>query len=1093
MAKIVAAVPFHVDQGGELTTGSAPGFCRLIPELSELGNRTRKMHGGKETKSAIPLETAQIEIYHNQLYRGGSVLGNKVGEQEELWRRCISLFALSKYRSLNIELEVIVKMDCSDLIWGIFGRNILTSTGLYNAVCLMKCQGKIIALSDIHTVWTPIAGLRVLESIGMGETGDLEPYEKVLVLAYLNEIVNKGLDCDTYIQRFIKKLGNDGVSVNKVPNMAQVMPACRNQWEQAGKPQSVINAIFSIPAPGLSVPYPFFDTLCLTRYITRENMHSLQFKVTDDEGGVHYLTALLPLSRELIKEMELSDDIVLDEITINGDDFKKSQRLLISLTLQVMNETIIYSRVYTKKEIRYFVNMPTISVFPYVNLPDGVWKDYNLVLLRANTEKPTTDFLKQLGLETLDASRIDLAGYHTTKQIKANSNGYQWYYAKPDKLPKFVTLCETDMDDDKKRNKNKEAGYIGSIALVLPEDSERSQNVFNNNKTYNWAIDLGTSNTIAALKGDSADIHYDLIKKNIHMPLLDSRNTARLNRFFDIYAPIQARIGKYRTMGIVYERYLAGVQNHCYEHGCALFYDFKGLSDSLKENESPEDAQIITDIKFGNRTQIDAVALHIYLDNMLWLGCLNAILHGASNLNVMISYPREEVHNRIKQVWNAVQNLMLSKCNLNINLQFITEAEANYWYQKKAAFNSTGTVAVTNDFGIIDIGHGTSDMNFFFHTESQNERPKQLQVSVRYAGKEILVDTINNYFQTDADGFESIWDIQNRASQATDQYASQNDSGQQDGAFDKNELGKILIEQYKENAKKFANLAAGNVVADGGENIITLKAKQCDIIITLLQEIGLRKTISATVEPERNKNLVIFLKFKYMNLFLMYAYILRSCPQQTANNNFKLFLYGGGRHGLRTITGTNLTDMNETNLGKAIRNIIAEAAKIPMEQVEIIAKDTDKKTEVVDGMLYKQNNTDEKRKTYSKRDEVAAFLGDSNQMPASKVWNISFQEELEKVYCSFVEFYKDKKELLMNDFLLEYKEPGELYWYISISDNQCNTDEQKELVKSNQTAFQSKAQNIWDSISNDKENPSKILHLLFCCKMSEDILLEHLR
>ena len=188
MAKIIAAVPFHVEQGGQLTKGSAPGFCQLIQDLSQLGNLTKETHGGQETKDAIPSETARIELFHNLMFRNNINISRYPDEREELWRRCITLFALSQYRSLNIETEAIQSTDCSDLVWEIFGQNILDSTGLKDTVLLMKCQGQVIAVSDIHTIWTPVAGLDVLENMGFGRSETLEPYEKNLLLTYLDGI-----------------------------------------------------------------------------------------------------------------------------------------------------------------------------------------------------------------------------------------------------------------------------------------------------------------------------------------------------------------------------------------------------------------------------------------------------------------------------------------------------------------------------------------------------------------------------------------------------------------------------------------------------------------------------------------------------------------------------------------------------------------------------------------------------------------------------------------------------------------------------------------------------------------------------------------
>ena len=1084
-SKMIAAVPFHIEKGGQLTKGSTPGFHQLIPSLSELGSWTRKDHGGQETKDAIPLETARIEIFHNQIHRSKSELGEAVSEQEELWRRIISLFVLSKYRSLAIRTEVVTRNDCSDLVWRIFGENILQSTGMEDAVILMTYKEQLLAVSDLSTIWTPVIGLEDFEKIGIGQADTLIAYERDLILTYLKGIWNLGLECDIYTQRYAEILQAAGAYEKSNQDTKPVMPECSRRWQNK-KPKSVIDAVFSIPVPGVELPYPFFHTLCLTADKINGRLNNLTFTVRDPEEGVRTLTALLPLSREFVEVLEDSGDVVLESVSIKGEAFRRTQELSVSLGVSVRGETITYQRIYTKKEIRYSVNMPGISVFPYVNLPQNIWHDYNLILLKSRKKEDLT-FMGRMDLGELDATRIDFEQFPTTKQEKKITALYQWYYAKLNKLPKFITLCETDMEDENKLNENKRAGYIGCIALERPEDAAHSQSIFN--KTYFWAIDLGTSNTIAALEGEGNRINYDLIKENVHMPIVESTRYADMGNFAVwAYAPITPRIGKYRTMGNVYKFHETGVANHCYEHGNAFFATFADTVDILKEDKSLADYAIFTDIKFGSRADLDRIALQIYLENLLWLGCLNATLCGARNLEVMISYPRKEVLDRIDRVWRDVQNGMKQKCGLKIALHYMTEAEANYRYQRKIAANSSERIGVTNDFGIIDIGHGTSDMNLYFHTESRGEAPKQVQISVRYAGREILVDTINRFFQKDPDAFRSIWNIVSTAEIGRSKDADQAKTWQE-----RNARGEQLIKEYVKNTNKLTASGTPDRAAGVQENKSMLEAKRCDILITLLQEIGMRGDLCATLETQKNQQLVLLLKIKYMNLFLIYANILRDCPKSSSDSSFKFFIYGGGKHGLQAIIGDSLEKIHDTGFGKAVRTALSEAMGIPMSQTSIIVQDSHKKTEVVEGMLYEADQDSEKRDVYSERTEVEQFLGYPDEEVGPDIWDAKLRKTLEQMYTEFVKFYSPDTSSVAEVFSLDDTEPQLAYWYMTIDNALCKNDEQREMVKKNRESFGSWAQSVWGSISNDKENPSKILYLLFCCKMSEEILLDHLR
>lgn len=1073
---IIAAVPFHVDNAGELSKKNDPGFHQLIPTLKELAERTSKDY--QTEKSALSSEIAQIEFFHTLLERKEEILPQFVTELELQWRKIISLFVLFRYHSTNLYV-VPIKSGCNEKIWKIFGEKIALQTETIDQVYVLAYGKAALAVANKNSIWAPLAESSTLDQLMNGGIESLEAYEKNLIFSYLSKLEGIGLKCDVLIQRFMADLKNNGALITDY-NKEFVFSECGENWELA---QSIKNAIFTVPVPPVRVPYPFHSCLVLTMNETTLDKPCLSFTVKEGNNRVTTLYAILPLSLELAETMEENDDISIESMEVNGGEFRKNQSVEIKLTLRVKEESIQYRKCYTSDAIRYVPSMPVVAVFPYVNLPEHIWKDYNVVLKRASRYESTDDYESLKGIQRISGNQLDLL-YPSVRQAKIDEPSYQWFYTKRTRLPRYICLCVTDADHEDKRNQNKKNGYLGAVPVGIPANPEQTQNAFN--KEYFLAIDLGTSNTIMGLRGERDEsIDYDPIKDNIYMPLLRNKITAEAVTFgAEVYAPINRRTGKFRTMAIAYQNYLSGSLNHCYEQGCARFPEFSELVTTF----SPDDfdaPSVFTDIKFGNTTGVAAVALRIYLENLLWLGCLGAVLHGANKLRIRISYPRKEVYNHMQTIWQSVAEAVRKKCQLDIYMDFITEAESNYFYQRKYSEKMEEKVSVTNDFGIIDIGHGTSDMNFYFHSERENEPAKQVQISVRYAGERLLTETIYDYFRNKRHDFQSIWDLMPEADYnlSKDEERKRKEIG-----------GRRLIEEYLKNAEKIeaASLPTSNVNEHGKR--FSLESNQKNILITLLQDIHLRSNLSDLMETGTIKEFLLFMKFKYMNLFLVYADILGACPRSDSGNTFKFFLYGGGRHGIQTITGRPMDALNETAFGAAIKLALSSKMKIPANNINIISNNSIKKNEVVDGMLWKENIS-EQREVYSDSDEINTFLQSKKQHFSENIWNADLCRTLENEYNNFVSFYKKTDDAVWKNFVLDgdQRKVRELYWYITIKEDSSQNAHVRQLIKRNRQFFNSTVQRIWEPISKDHESPTEIQYCLFCCYMSEAILLEHLR
>lgn len=1035
--KIISATPFHLESGGELIVSENPGFHKINMRMEVLSVRTRAGHeNGYRGVDSIPSVVAHAIKFKADLLDKGCLEGYR----EQSWRKVMCLFVLSQYKIMDVNFKIIGKDEVGGLIWEIFGRKLAAMTGFKEKILLLEVDGRALAVFDQDAVLIPMAEDQIDICIADNGLDKLNTADQALLAGYLETLSSMRAGFSTYVSRFAATLHNGNHSGAAAACQTQVMREdLRNLW---GLNDSVKRQILTLPGLPIRIPKPFHDWLILSPDALDGNdrNRTITFSVTEESGVISRYSALLPLSEGLTDYMEENDDVRLERAYAESSRFAADQRLEIYLVLNIKGQMVTFRNVYSRKRIIFLAGLPSISLYPYVSLPEDKWKDYNLVLLPCAEERRLPPLM-------ISAKNISRGNERMVDIMEANrrqtdgSGQFVWYYAKRKRLPRYVKLCFGDFGlPEKERNARKGSQYIGCISAGEPTEGAEQFD-----KTYRWAIDFGTRNTIVAskIKGGK-DIRYEITRSGLLKRLTSDANDFLQSEFANqFYAPLEGKAGKFHTMCTVYSG--TAYENRCYEHGCAIFPDASILEKLLRRDTSLLQNRILTDLKFGGGGDLNVAGLELYLKNMLWLGCLEALLNGADTLEAVISYPRKEIYKKIVNVWGSARDYMESICGLKINMKYFTEAEANSRYlQRMMADKPLFAIGENSVYGIMDIGAGTSDLNIYLRPQGEEEA-KQLQFSVRYAGEQLMVDSIETYCRDHRKFWRQLWKMEEE--EGNPYY----------------EAGQFLLDTYEQGLQP--SDPAGSLEKDDTKK---------EIIALLLEEFGINSRISIS-EKETDKEFLAILKVKYMSLFKMYADLLKNYHVLTGENNFKLFLFGGGRHGLSVITGEPLEHFSQSEFGREIRGILAEGSGIPVENIQIITDGNRIKNEVAAGMADDEIQ-DIPRQRFCSRENLDQLYEASGgaRVRTDCAWNSEFKEMLANRYMEFIEIYQS--------------DPS-IYERLAIKGDGQRRRAAAQRYEENRSDFNNAIDDMWNKVSADQENPENLIDTMFCLRMADFMLM----
>ena len=1068
---IFAATPFELEQGGQLFSPQEPGFHLINNNLKGLGEKTAGGNSDTAGLDAIPSCAAHLIKIHSDMQNENL----KDRYCEERWRKVMLIYVLSKYRGYDIVVNKISMRDVNSLAWEIIGKKLAEETQMGDALFILQFQRKDIAVFDRRGYLLPVAQFPadIDQELGENCIMQMEDYEKGILWTFLDGLLNQTMSYQYYIESFMHDLEAAGAKKENVkPSLAFDVSAL--------DPGDILvrrkdDYFYQIPALPVELPQAFCSKLILSNTDFKEDKFgrecAFNFQAELD-GNPFYFSGLLPLSEEMVDFLQEHEEIHLKDIAVDDSEFLKKRELTVKLTFEINTEYISLKKRYNRKDICIVDSVPMVVIFPYVDLPQKYWRQYYIVLKKIGNESGIPNALKEFGIingENIDILQDSISCASEAEREEARQS---WFYASCNEMPSFIKLCISNFDQpDKVRNAGKKQGYIGCVCVGKPPITRRDEN-----RTYHWALDMGTRNTIAAWREQQErQISYTLARNQLYCCLLAGMGSMGRDFARECYAPIQEVAKSFTTMTRIYKAGREGRGEVCYEHGCALFSDLELISGLLGKDMNWEKAAIYTDIKFGENDQVHETALQIFLHNMLWLGSLECILNGADNIKINISYPRNAIRNRIGKLWQRAVEMISEISDVKINLSYCLEAEANARYlQKKMRRDLNKAITRDSIFGICDIGDGTSDFNLYLGTtENEDEEiPARVQFSMRYAGRDILVETIMKFSEKYPNEFGKLWLMpdDNEKKNKTDDLISTYEkllksTKKVKDAYDKK--GKIVNIEREETEVIQSMYALG----EGKRNIV----------LALIENAGMKKDLN--ISPIKSiKDFAAVLTFKYWNLFHVFGDMLEKFIPDAVS--FKLFVYGGGRKALKFATGSNLHEFEGTEFGKDIKSYLSGAAHVGVNSFSIDIEEEDaQKTEVVEGMLEEERPDTIKHIPISGREEIDSYYKNmsGSGLPERKL-DTHRVEKLLDGYQKYIQDIRGKEyfNLSVADINIE-----SIYEGISVG---VTGEALTEMEEHNRSLFTQSSEGIWYIITGDEDNPRCLWEVLFYTKMSNYLL-----
>ncbi len=1059
--KIVAAVPFELDKGGEIFQLSEAGFHRVNADLKTLGEKTAANRDKAEGLDAISSSTAHLLKIHNDMRDGGLTRGYC----EEQWRKVIVIYILSEYRAYDVSVNVIREKDCSEAGWEFLGQRITKVTGV-NDIYMLRLSGKDIAIFDEKGFLLPVRNFPDEVNAELGEDciEALQKYERDIVLTYLKGFSDSVEEYQYYLKRFADSLIQKGAERREIRAIKEQVSGNFGAEDNVNGP--AWKYFRKIPKLPLKLPGVFAPTLVIAPTEMRNrnivgfgNTHTFVFQIKA-ENIPYYFSGFLPLSEEMADFLEKNrKEAELTGITADTSQFELKKEIEIGISLKIhgenhlFKEEIFLKKRYHEREILYMDSIPLLTIFPYVDLPEERWKQYYMVLKpriarREGTGAP--EFLK--GLNQIPGEALDMMEPDFRRSRESGSDGDVWYYARKERVPVLVKLCRADFGSgitDDARNAVKVNHYLGCIYVGKSNLSPKAEG-----RQYLWALDMGTRNTIAASReSNSKEVSFRLACNQLYCILLRGESDMGSDFARKYYAPDRQIIGGFPTMARIYKEGLSGGSRECYKDGCALFPDLELMSLLMEDGVNLQDSAIMTDLKFGEQDDAHERALQIFLYNMLWLGCLECILKGAGKMDIYISYPREQIKKRISARWAIVLEEIRELTDIGItDIRYVTEAEANAKYlQKEMGSQPDKMITPRSIFGICDIGDGTSDFNVYLGDADFDRRPSRIQFSLRYAGGDILVDTIMRLAKNQTD-FEKFWNIPS------------------DGGGSNWEIIEKLLGRYQKLNQKSSE---------------SQRESRRNIILTLIESVGLKSNLP--VDPDGFlRDFAAILTFKYWNLFHVYGVLLEQFVPGEALT-FKLYMYGGGRKAIKDAIGMRMEQFGDSEFGQDVIAYLSAQAGVKKENFHIeFGLENKQKTEVVEGMLVQEKEDTIKGEAVSGKENIDTFYNGKTSfgLPGRELTSERIEQFLEN-YQNYIQNVRGKDYFDISSAA----EIRNIYEAISVGDANRRPG---SLEDQNHNFFENSVGALWEEITGDEENPGCLWEGLLYSRMSNELLIRNI-
>lgn len=530
-------------------------------------------------------------------------------------------------------------------------------------------------------------------------------------------------------------------------------------------------------------------------------------KISIGDNATDVFYAIPPISEEVINKLrDYHDTLSLEDddwcIKSNEDhtEFKVSFCLSVSGGGKFRCE-----ETFGVGKTAFVIGMPYISMWPQSDFYDNRWKDYlvSILMSRGNTEDFITskenlqvsselkDMISRYGTLKISASGKEKDSFNINV-IPSVNNVPKRYKCKSNFVPKDENvdegggdLNELDFSMIKSTSRpfalsfkyNQDINLGSWVISDMPKDENGARD-----GSVVVAMDFGTTSTnvyisdrlVDGRKVDSQSIHSPgEYVEDIYQPCGSDKRNLYQNYYLFSGKTQEKYLNKMFTFGQNFTAYEVSnngqetqvANNERIHNICGRFINID--LDCLLQGSDNADDGIYSNLKWPNagaRTEIDK-ARDNFISTILTSAILEAVKKGAGTVELHVSYPSSDLGAEICETINSIKGNLENDSGITINCKYATEARSAGEFFKK---NRNANVSPTTGYAVMDIGGGTTDISFW-KDEPNLDDGGGLQLSLadgseysfKYAGRDIVENTVIRYFDNHRDGngqqFTAIW------------------------------------------------------------------------------------------------------------------------------------------------------------------------------------------------------------------------------------------------------------------------------------------------------------------------------------------------
>lgn len=490
-----------------------------------------------------------------------------------------------------------------------------------------------------------------------------------------------------------------------------------------------------------------------------------------DPAGLEAYTPVPPFSTELVKVL---DNCTLENISFQAQsvDGRLASVLTSARIRNQFGETFTVQRLYDTPHLRQG-SMPYMMIWPYVDMPEGMnlWNEYYA----------TWDHTDE-ALVPLQSASGAAIGFVPNLTFKFSAPAGSHNVCCPTRQLEGWTVCTSSepfrqaalLGRESEESPLTEMGLVFIPAYRTYPAAAGSARIAT--QPVKVAIDFGTTSTVCAIStpllnnGNSFPLEFHDYSRTVTCENAGSKKNLDVfhwlgnpvggegwkwdKKIFSI-AQLFDRVGEAGPNRTVVTS--AGQQDYyvdarmCMLSGSAM----SSFAAAVQGDTDPlRSQQIMNDMKFNER--LDVMNVHaasaflsgIYAYTVLYLLKWQVVPGPGDYLDLRVSYPNDVTLGALKTSWQyaqAIVNRMMAPALANpiqkllSSTKFYSEAAATAAYQQIPGSPLAGTHGLIS----LDIGGGTTDISI----TDVNYPGDVRTLSLRYAGREIMVSTLVEYFR----------------------------------------------------------------------------------------------------------------------------------------------------------------------------------------------------------------------------------------------------------------------------------------------------------------------------------------------------------